>query len=94
MRTFDVRFKQKVVRAYLSGKGGYKILSAKYDIADSLVRKWVRADRLDTKLATALLDKCGQDLRRRPSSAWAENALTKRRISLPCAAPEPLVPNP
>lgn len=43
MRTFDVRFKQKVVRAYLSGKGGYKILAAKYDIADSLVRRWVGA---------------------------------------------------
>lgn len=43
MRTFDVRFKKKVVRKYLSGKGGYKILAAKYDIADSLVRKWVGA---------------------------------------------------
>jgi transposase len=43
MRTFDARFKQKVVRAYLSGKGGYKILAAKYNIADSLVRRWVRA---------------------------------------------------
>lgn len=43
MRTFDVRFKRKAVRAYLSGEGGYKILAAKYDIADSLVRKWVRA---------------------------------------------------
>jgi transposase-like protein len=40
MRTFDVKFKQKVVRAYLSGKGGYKILAAKFDIADSLVRRW------------------------------------------------------
>jgi transposase len=45
MRTFDVKFKQKVVRAYLSGKGGYKILAAKYDIADSLVRRWVGAYR-------------------------------------------------
>jgi transposase len=43
MRTFDVRFKRKVVRAYLSGKGGYKILAAKFDIADSLVRRWVGA---------------------------------------------------
>jgi transposase len=43
MRTFDVRFKRKVVREYLSGKGGYKILAAKYDIADSLVRRWVGA---------------------------------------------------
>ena len=43
MRTFDVRFKKKVVREYLSGKGGYKILAAKYDIADSLVRRWVGA---------------------------------------------------
>jgi transposase len=43
MRTFDIKFKRKVVRDYLSGKGGYKILAAKYDIADSLVRTWVGA---------------------------------------------------
>lgn len=43
MRTFDVRFKRKVVREYLSGKGGYKILAAKFDIANSLVRRWVAA---------------------------------------------------
>jgi transposase len=43
MRTFDIKFKRKVVRDYLSGKGGYKILAAKYDIANSLVRRWVRA---------------------------------------------------
>ena len=43
MRTFDVMFKRRVVREYLSGKGGYKILAAKFDIADSLVRRWVRA---------------------------------------------------
>lgn len=43
MRTFDVRFKKKVVREYLSGQGGYKNLAAKYDIADSLVRRWVGA---------------------------------------------------
>ncbi len=41
---FDVRFKKKVVREYLSGQGGYKILAARYDIADSLVRRWVGAD--------------------------------------------------
>jgi transposase-like protein len=41
MRTFDVKFKRKVDREYLSGKGGYKILATKYDIADSLVRRWV-----------------------------------------------------
>jgi hypothetical protein len=28
MRAFDVKFKQKVVRAYLSGKRGCKILAA------------------------------------------------------------------
>ena len=43
MRTFDVRFKRKVVREYLSGKGGYKIIAAKFDIAESLVRRWVGA---------------------------------------------------
>lgn len=43
MRTFDIKFKRKVVRAYLSGKGGYKLLAAKFDIADSLVRRWVGA---------------------------------------------------
>lgn len=43
MRTFDFSFKQKVVRAYLSGKGGYKLLAAKYGIADSVVRRWVGA---------------------------------------------------
>ena len=36
-------FKRRVVREYLSGKGGYKILAAKFDIADGLVRRWVRA---------------------------------------------------
>jgi len=45
MRTFDVKFKRKVVQAYLSGKGGYKILAAQYGIADSLVRTWVGAYR-------------------------------------------------
>ncbi|MDE3208206.1 MAG: transposase, partial [Pseudomonadota bacterium] len=45
MRTFDVRFKKKGVREYLSGKGGYKILAARYDIADSLIRRWVGAYR-------------------------------------------------
>lgn len=29
MRKFDLKFKRKVVRDYLSGKGGYKILAAK-----------------------------------------------------------------
>ena len=43
MRKFDVGFKRKVVRDYLSGKGGYKILTARYDIADSLVRNWIMA---------------------------------------------------
>ncbi len=43
MRMFDVRFKRKVVREYLSGKGGYKIIAAKFDIAESLVRRWVGA---------------------------------------------------
>jgi len=43
MRKFDLRFKQRVVRDYLAGKGGYKILAAKYDIANSLVRSWVAA---------------------------------------------------
>lgn len=43
MRTFDVKFKRKVVREYLSGKGGYKILAAKFGIANSMVRKWVGA---------------------------------------------------
>lgn len=43
MRTFDVKFKRKVVREYLSGKGGYKILAAKYGIANSVVRRWVQA---------------------------------------------------
>ena len=41
MRKFDLKFKRKVVRAYLSGKGGYKLLAAKFGIADSMVRKWV-----------------------------------------------------
>ncbi len=43
MRTFAASFTQKVVRAYLSGKGGYKILAAKYNIVDSLVMRWVGA---------------------------------------------------
>src|SRR3546814_12239342 len=43
MRKFDLRFKLKVVRDYLAGKGGYKILAAKYGIANSLVRSWVAA---------------------------------------------------
>jgi transposase len=45
MRKFDAKFKRKVVRGYLSGKGGYKLLAAKFGIADSLVRKWVGADQ-------------------------------------------------
>lgn len=41
MRMFDVRFKRKVIRECRSGTGGYKLLGAGYDIADSPVRRWV-----------------------------------------------------
>lgn len=45
MRKFDVRFKGNVVREYLAGKGGYKLLVAKFGIAESMVRRWVAAYR-------------------------------------------------
>jgi transposase len=45
VRKFDVRFKRKVVREYLAGKGGYKLLAAKFCIAESMVRRWVAAFR-------------------------------------------------
>jgi transposase len=45
VRKFDGRFKGKVVREYLSGKGGYKLLAAKSGIAESMVRRWVSAYR-------------------------------------------------
>lgn len=45
MRKFDVKFKEKVVREYLAGKGGYKLLAAKFGIAESMVRRWVAAYR-------------------------------------------------
>ena len=41
MRTFDVRFKKKVVREYLSGKGGYKILASPLE-AHVLRERWRR----------------------------------------------------
>ncbi|WP_137936188.1 transposase [Chitinivorax sp. B] len=50
MKTFDVKFKRKVVREYLSGKGGYKILAAKFDIT-RVSSSW--------KCYTALLLKAG-----------------------------------
>lgn len=45
MRKFDVKFKGKVVREYLAGEGGYKLLAAKFGIAESMVRRWVAAYR-------------------------------------------------
>jgi transposase len=45
VRKFDVKFKGKVVREYLAGKGGYKLLAAKFGIAESMVRRWVGAYR-------------------------------------------------
>jgi transposase len=45
VRKFDVKFKGKVVREYLAGKGGYKLLAAKFGIAESMVRRWVAAYR-------------------------------------------------
>jgi transposase len=45
VRNFDVKFKGKVVREYLAGKGGYKLLAAKFGIAESMVRRWVAAYR-------------------------------------------------
>ena len=45
MRKFDVRFKGKVVREYLAGKGGYKLLARKFGVAESMVRRWVAAYR-------------------------------------------------
>lgn len=58
MRTFDGKFKRKVVREYLSGKGGYKILAAKFDIADSLVGKWVAAYQYHG--SAGLVRQCGR----------------------------------
>lgn len=45
MKKFDARFKGKVVREYLAGKGGYKLLAGKFGIAESMVRRWVAAYR-------------------------------------------------
>lgn len=43
MSTFDLDFKMKVVRAYLARKDGYKLLGKRFDISESMVRRWVRA---------------------------------------------------
>ncbi|WP_429497560.1 IS3 family transposase [Robbsia andropogonis] len=43
MRTFDLDFKMKVVRAYLARKGGYKLLGKRFGISESMVRRWVGA---------------------------------------------------
>ncbi|MFC0662383.1 helix-turn-helix domain-containing protein [Eoetvoesiella caeni] len=43
MRKHDLKFKRRVVQDYQSGKGGYKMLAAKYGIAESMVRSWVSA---------------------------------------------------
>lgn len=43
MRKFDVRFKGKVVRESLAGKGRYKLLAAKFSIAENMVRRRVAA---------------------------------------------------
>src|SRR5271165_6537191 len=40
------------------------------------------ADRLDPELVSVLIDELSHVLKRRSSSAWAKNALAKRRISL------------
>ncbi|MGF7192454.1 transposase-like protein [Robbsia andropogonis] len=39
MRTFDLDFKMKVVRAYLARKGGYKLLGKRFGISESMVRR-------------------------------------------------------
>jgi transposase-like protein len=38
VRKFDVTFKGKVVREYLAGKGGYKLLARKFGVAESMSR--------------------------------------------------------
>ena len=45
MRKFELNFKMKVVRASLAGKGGNKLLAARFGIAESMVRRWVCAYR-------------------------------------------------
>ncbi len=45
MREFDGDFKRKVVKAYLAGEGGNKLLAARFKIGESMVRRWVAAYR-------------------------------------------------
>jgi len=42
---YNERFKRKLVREYIAGKGGFKIIAGRYGIADSMLRKWVAAFR-------------------------------------------------
>lgn len=41
MARHDEKFKKSVVRAYLSGVGGYEVLGSRYGVDPSVVRQWV-----------------------------------------------------
>ena len=46
MAKYDIKFKQKVVQAYLNGEGGYDYLAKKYNIPSSTVlKRWVASYR-------------------------------------------------
>jgi len=45
MFKYTVQFKSKVVRHYLEGKLGYKLLAAHYGIAAPMIRRWVESYR-------------------------------------------------
>jgi transposase len=45
MTKYDESFKCRVVKEYLGGEGGFRLLSRKYGVGESMLRRWVSAYR-------------------------------------------------
>lgn len=53
MTKYDERFKLKVVRQYLSGTSGYKVIAQQHGLNDGMVKRWVDLHRLHGKAGLA-----------------------------------------
>jgi transposase len=45
MTKYDESFKRRVVKEYLGGEGGFRLLGRKYGVGHSMLRRWVSAYR-------------------------------------------------
>ena len=42
MAKYNTEYKLKIVREYLSGQGGYSVLSKRHEISEDQIRRWVK----------------------------------------------------